>query len=536
MKHLGRGNGSDRAVCGVQRARLASFARTRVRLVAAAPLVLAALAPVAAAQSAGALVGTPATVLVGPGTASSTIGMLSGSELYRKAVGFVGFPVPGPAVDAPGDPVFTTTEMFGGGVAPPAFEVDALSLGLDVVPSKMPDLGVAEVDFMATGGWGTLLYSVSPGTQGTPGSLIAQEQAGAGGAAADLFSLMLPGSAIPPVLADCYPDDEPQRALDALEMELLGGDITSADVTMQLYQLGSPVKPAETSPVVYFSVAHDSVFPPGGGPSLVPPEWFDCGFPSGATVLRTRWIVSPADPMGGFWTQPRVHLSYDHLGLGLHDDIDALAVDAERSMLLFSIRRTPMTTLDQQLQVAGWPVDATTCADMNGAVKVGIYTVPSTDADGAVPVATHLGIGPVGEVDSVCVIDPATQTSVLAAAFGTPAIKVPGTKQLACGVYRDDDSLYALPAITVTVAGIPTVPPSGTVKVELYLLVPGSVLQILSQPFATFGGLDHAELPLAHSLLGGPMPLNAVASFFWVVRQVAPGGLKLTSPVVSIDI
>jgi len=507
---------------------------------APAVLLLGTLAPVLAAQSAGALVGTPATVFVGTGTTSSG-GALATDQVHRKTAGFLPFGATDVA-DQWGDPVFTTSAMFGGGVAPPDFEVDAMSLGLDVVPAEMTDLGVAYVNFGAVGGWGELLYSVSPGTNGTPGGLVEQEKAAPGGAAADLFTLMLPGSeeGLPADVLESYPVDVPQRALDATEMELSGGasgpDITSADLTMQLYQAAAPGKPADASPVLFFSVSHDSVFPPGGGPSKVPATWFDCGLPSGATILKTRWIPDLAPPLGGHWTEPRVHLSYDHLGLDPEADIDALAVDRAQSLVLFSIKRTPTSTLDQQLQVASWPAGTTTCAGMAGMVKVGIYMVPagsSADGAAAAAVAARLAIGPAGDVDSVCVVDPGTQGGGLSLAFGTPAAHGLYYNDLACGVYRDDDNPLGGPTITLTVAGLPVFAPDHLV--EAYALVPGfGLLQVVSLPIEPLLGSSTFELPITLPDLG--ILQNTLVQVIWVVRQSGVPSSKVSSPWVAISL
>lgn len=498
--------------------------------------LLGALAPSLAAQSAGVLTGTPATVFVGPGT-SGPAGALGANQVHRKKAGFL--PLGGNApVDQPGDPVFTTSAMFNGGLGPPSFDVDALSLGLDVVTAAKPSAGVAMVDFVgAGGGWGALGYSVSTDTNGEPGSLVEQEKLSPGGAAADLFTLMVYGSDIPPAVLAKYPIDVPQRALDSLEMDIVdspASDITSVDLTMQLYQAGTPAKPSDPSPVLFFSVSHDSIFPPGGGSSAVPPSWFDCGNPSGATILKTRWMPNLAEPMGGHWTAPRVHLSYEHLGLDLHDDIDALAVDRAQGLVLFSIVATLTSTLDEQLQVASWPLGTLTCAGMTGNVDVGIFSEPSTlPGDfGAVAVANRMGLESTADIDSVCEEDPGSQSGGFPLAFGAPVGPGGIHNDLNIGVFRDDDDPLG-PTITLTVANLPA---SGPGKVlEAYLLAP-IFLPVLSFPLDALAGATTFEASLAHPVLGGGTSIGSSASFIWVLRQPGVPGSKITSPVMAIDI
>jgi hypothetical protein len=487
------------------------------------------------AQTEGPLVGLPATILVGPGTESSA-GPMSSFDFHRKTAGFVGYNASA-TVDASADPLFTTSAMFNNGLGPPDFHVDAISCGLEVLEVMPPEGGVSEVA-IAPGDWSVLVYSVTRATAGEPGSLLESETLAPGGAGADLFSLTLPGSDIPPDVVSCYPIDVPQRTLGATEMDLAGpagvtsSELASLDYQMTLYQAGPPIRASlPDDPIVFFSVDTESVFPPGGGPSKVPAAWFDCGLPSPASILKTQW-----DPVMGKWKPPKVHLAYDQLGLDQHDDIDALAVDRDSCLLLFSIRATATSTLAEQLQVATWDCLAGNPA-CTGRVPTGILVEPATDADGPTPVASRTGAKessagtPSGDIDGVCVIDPGTQ-GAMALAVGTPTGKGPAVRAMSAAIFRDDDDVAGGPTLTMTVSGLQ--PATAYDRFELWLPVGPSLINILSLPTSFLGTKDVFKVSGSHPSLAADTVFTL--SSFWLLRQTGGSHSKESSPIITIDL
>jgi hypothetical protein len=492
-------------------------------------------APLLAQSSEGSLVGTAATILVDTGTSGSG-GPLNPKALHRKRVGFGGFSVP-PDTDAHGDPRFTASEMFNGGGGPPVFDVNALSLGLDEVPATTPMGGVSYVQ-LGRNAWAVLAFSVTRDSVGMPGSLIEAEASQPGGVGADLFSLMLPGSTVPVSVAACYPTDRPQRALDASEMDLDGGagngEMMALDLYAPLYLTGPPIRSdLPDEPVVYFSVTRESLSPPGGGTSPVPSAWFDCGLPSSASILMTQWIVNLADPKGGSWTTPRVHIPYDELGLLVEDDIDALAVDRTDCKLLFSIRGDLGAPLVQQLQIASWPCDAVNCAEMIGEVKRGIYMVPAGTGDGDEPLVGRLRISSDDDVDTACVIDPGDQAAYMARAFGVPLGKPSFFKTLNAGLFRDDDD-PAGPAITLTVSNLPVVPLLPYDVVEAWALLPPLMpIRVFLAPVG-FPGTETYQLSLAAPALATAYGLQL--QMFWVLREIGGTHKRESSAILAIEL
>lgn len=499
------------------------------------PMMLATLLVLGApavlrAQTEGPLTGTPAVVLVQPGTTGPG-GALAADTLHRKTAGFVPYapnrPSPGPMA-----PVYTTTAMFGGGIAPPAFEIDAFSTGLDCLMATPPAGGVS-FTFVPPGAWGAVLFSVTPGTSGAPGSVISEQTGAPDGAAADFFTLVVPGSFLPPSVAPCYPQDRPQLALDSPDMGLFApstpGDVSALDIYVPLYHAGPPITLAlPPAPTVYFSVSNDAIMPPGGGPSLVPPAWFAGSAPSGATILKTTWI-----PMAGVWSVPTPHIAYFDLGLLVDDDVDALAVDEGKCLLLFSIVKTATSTLAQQLQVASWPKPSSP-GDMG--VTTGVYVT----SGGGEPMAARARIGDDGDIDGTCLIDPSgeqTGGSVgIHFAYGSPVLAITNEKTLGAGLYRDE-AFFGLPTLTPTVHGVPTTPMMPPQRLELwfayptlgpYVIFPTPIyVELLTGAMP----LPYRTLPLSAPLVGAVV--GAQVDFFWIVQGKFP---RPSSPVLRISI
>ncbi len=517
-----------------------------------APAVCAALlTSTARAQtdSEGPLHATPAMILVGSGTVSSS-GALADNLLHRKRAGFV--PFVGESLPLnPAEPRFTTAELFGGG-SPPPFTVNALSVGLDVVLAQVPSAGQSRIQIPPQA-WGALLFSVTRATPGEAGSLIATEQAALDGAGADLFTLTLPGSDMPASVLPCYPQDAPQRSLDSTEMDLFDGvnegEISAVDYYIPLYTAGNPIRPRlPDNPTVFFSVAHDDVFP-AVGPSTVPAAWFPASTPSSATILRTTW-----DPFLQAWSTPQEHLPYTALGLDLEDDIDALAVDMDQRLILFSIVATGTSTLDEQLQIAhypppppggtgaadgageaGWAGGAVGPGDGSGdggGTSVGVYVTE----DGTESVASRLRMGRDGDVDSTCTIDPGEQGDALSLSFGSPVATITPLKIMPSGVYRDER--IGGPTLTATVSGVSTTASMPLQRLELRVGVPlgGGGYTLLPTPvyFEILNGTNpsgNRDVSLTTGLIGTFLGVDV--DFFWVSY---PAAIKPSSALLRVGL
>lgn len=489
-------------------------------------VALCALAPTPLAQvmSKGLMLGAPMTVLVGPGTISPS-GPLDSARLHGKPVGYEPY-APDALPSLPTGPVFTAAALFGDGVSPPAFEVNAISLGLDPVPASTPAGGISLVTLAGPDDWGMLSFSVTRSSLGAPGSLLAYERSQPGGAAADLFTYILPGSDLPAGLSDCYPIDQTHRSLDALEMDLSDGtslgDLRGLDFFMGLYESGEPLQSLLPGhPRVFFSIEHDGIFPPGGAVSLVDPAWF--GGPanmSSATILVTTW-----NPGTLSWNPPVVFLSYAQLGLDIEDDIDALSVDFVECKALFSIRRTPVSTLGDQLQIVDW------CVEGPG-VNVGTWSC--NDGSGTEPVANRLGMAADDDIDGTCTEDPGVQGLILPVAYGVPVGKVKNKKTIAASMFRDQAT--AGPTITIMAEGLPT---TGLPRLlELYIglpTVPG--LEIIFPALVTdmvgAGSIDsHRQVSFTHPNLA--LSVNLPLNVFWIIRGA---GMPIEcSPTIQIGL
>jgi len=492
--------------------------------------VLAAFTPLAAqTNSEGVFLGTPAALLVDAGTHQGGA-PLADNLLYRRTAGFAAL---GPEV-SPGvgvEPVFTTTALFGDGLAPPNFRINAISLGLDVVLSDPPVAGKAFVN-VPPQAWGALLFSVTRTSKGAPGSVIESEFLSPGGAGADLFSLMLPGSFLHPSVQPCYPADRPQRAMDALELGIDAfppGDFTAGDFFIPLYEAGTPIRASlPNAPTLFFSIHKDDVFPPTG-PSLVPPGWFGVSLPSSATILVTQWI-----PSNSSWTTPKVHISYTNLGLSLTDDVDALAVDRDDEILLFSIARTATSTLEEQLQIAYWGSHDSFSGGGTTASTGRYYHHDSSG--GSESVAATAGVGETDDVDLSCTIDPGEQGNALSMSIGTPAGKITPFKLIPGSLFRDEDS--AGPTITITGSNIPVGPTTPLQTLDVWLGAPLGGGSYFLFPFPLYSEALTGVNPLSTRSVSFSDPSLAVIlglqiDLFWIIRG---SGIRLSSALLRIDV
>lgn len=285
---------------------------------------------------------------------------------------FATTPPPVAAPVLPGTPDFgaSLSGLLGG------IEIDAMSVGFDLILAKAtpPDRGIVEVP---PGSWGAITFSVTPGTPGAAGSIVAFAAAEPDGAAADVFCYTLPGGVMPPDLAD-----RTFRAQDSREMNLVSPadptpDMVAHDVYIGLVYTSNPqtLSTFPSPPAFYFSVAPGSV-------AAVPPGWWQATPPSAATILVTTWDA-------GVWTPPAPFRTFASLGLLQGDDIDALAVEASSGEILFSTALG--NGLDQILYA-------------NGALAGNVtYRLPT-----GTPISARTGIGSVGvaDVDGICALDP----------------------------------------------------------------------------------------------------------------------------------
>lgn len=495
------------------------------RVTAALALALCAAPARSQAPSEGVFTGTPAALLVAPGTSVDGAPTLS-TRVWSKPAGFVPpKPLTGPAAAL--EPDFSAAALWGDGMPPPDIQINAFSLGLDDVMASVPSGGVSHVA-VPPGAWGALLFSVSRGSAGVAGGLIEAEAGLPGGAGADLFSLVLPGSTI--AALGCYPSDRPQRGLDAGEMGLGGpsgaGEISAVDWFAPLYATGDPLRAVlPDAPRVFFSIAHDDVFA-SPGPSLVPSAWWAGKPPSSATVLMTRW-----QPGGQSWSTPEPFLQYSDLGLDEHDDIDALGVDFDDELMLFSIVGGGATPLSSQLQIAAWSGGSFSGTGLS--VSTGDY-VSSDGAGGTESVAVRAGLAAGDEVDGTCTIDPGEQGSATDRAIGTPFSALTPFKTIPAALFRDEDS--AGPTLTLTASNIPTAPTTSFLQVWGGAPLGGGGYILFPAPFYSeplTGAVSDSTRSLSISDPSLAVLAGVDIELFWVIR---PGGVTKVSARLRIEI
>jgi hypothetical protein len=330
--------------------------------------------------SGGPLMGAPAALTVdGQIGATGAAGTIYRSSTMTKANGF------GSALPAPSWPALRNLDLaqiFANfGLTPAevaAIDTDDLSMGEDWVLAD--NSGRVSVPGNA---WAAITFSVTVRSQGEARSRLHREAMN-GTVGADIFSYVLPGSALPGAVVG-----QVERAQDSAEMGLPAGTEvdgldTLASLRNQAQDLG-PYLPAADD--IYFTLSSASA----ALPTVLP--WFGANTPSGASILRTRRI-------GVTWTMPMVWMNHTDLGLLASDDIDALAIDKAGRKLLFSLRGGSL----DQIMFFSWPAGTFPL--------VQVPPVPYVQANGTTPVSTSIGLLQNDDLDAICSMDPTTRGAV----------------------------------------------------------------------------------------------------------------------------
>ena len=343
--------------------------------------LLPVLVAMATAQSGSPLLGLAQGLSIDG--ASVVPGFTSKSVVLTQTKFDASYPVP--PVPSPGQPDFSLLPF------PPGIDIDALSLGYDWVLSDTSGVVALPLNH-----WGAITFSVRRTTVGLPGSVVAAEVPTPGGAAADIFAYVLPGSALP-----SPPTGVPFRAIDSTEINLdtpgAPANIDAHDIFIGLIYGENPAIAAILPPpTVYFSVttASGTVPLPGG----IPASWHTSPVDrSGATVFYTTWIPGPPGSAGS-WSTPQVFLTALQIGITPGEDLDALALDLQHSCLLFSTDAALPPPLPTP------PRDQLLYSNGNG---TGCFTYRLPPSLGSTPVrlAVGLGGGP-DDIDGICSLDP----------------------------------------------------------------------------------------------------------------------------------
>lgn len=434
---------------------------------------LLAVGATAQGQSAGMFPGIPAAMTL---RGSSTAGP---SQIVMKGHGF--------QTTAPGvDPQFDLQAILASHGAPVGTEVDDFSLGLDWILAD-DQTGAIQV---SANRWAAITFSVTNASRGAAGSRIAAETTATGGAGADVFSYVLPGSVLPPEFVGAA---HVERVSDSNESGLgrMPPEVTGLDHFLPLYQLDPSIL-ATLPPVVtiYFTLTSQSAMQPQVA------SWFANTPPSGATILATTQTRT------GGWSAPRVFMTFRDLGLVQGDDVDGLAIDLDNQRILFSLRGGSL----DQIMFLYYGTDV--------AVPVP-YTEPNNT-----PVSTSIGVLQNDDVDAICSMDPSirsrgNQLNPMFFFMGTPRPQaLPPTPAIAATAFRDylGGNIY----MTTYMVGFP--PAAGP--------APG-----LAAVFLTFGNTLSPLYPLGPALLRNPTPI-------WTgdpkrLALPVPAALSLSAAVIT---
>ena len=383
----------------------------------------------------------------------------------------------------------------------PGLDIDALSMGLDWVNATATN---GQVNVPA-GTWSGITVSVTRSTTGQSNSLIAGESQGAGGAAADIFSYVLPGSqGIPTNWVD-----RPMRAHDGREIGLNGtapANIDAHDLYTGLLFRDAPDLIAQVAPTLqfYFSVSFTSLI-------YVPSNWWGGTTPSGASVLATTW-----NPTTASWSTPTVAYQAASLGLNNNEDLDGLALDLLRSRALISTTGTPVARNPLLF------VNLTTGS---------LHTYRRADG---VAISERLGLRPGGtdQIDGICAVDPGNTPFDFMRARGYPQAPVfPGTP-VTLGVNAQSDLMGG--SLISTMIGYPRPGPPlpGAAFVALALNSPTSyydLWQVFPRPTNPFPKYQGDPIRVDFPLPADPTLAGLPVFFLWAAADTQ--GIDVTPPV-----
>lgn len=332
------------------------------------PCLLAALSLAAAAaaqnSSSGMFPGIPAAIGVAPGGGFSPMQMLFKDHGFQSAA---------PSVQ-PGFDLQMVLQQFNG---PATLVVDDFSLGLDWV---LADDNTGQVHVPATQ-WAAVTFSVTAASVGAPGSKIAAEAASRGGVGGDLFSYVLPGSALPAAAVGSV-----DRVHDSSEMGLAASaDVSALDHFAPMHTLEPALRAMLPNVTIFFTVPNSSV-------ALVPGFWWS-NSPTSAAAIRSGATILAVSRFGATWRPPQPFMTWRDLGLQQGDDIDGLAVDLEDQRILFSLRQP---TTRSQLMFLYYGTDQA-------------VPVPYTEPGGASQVSTSVGVVQTDDIDAICSMDPSVR-------------------------------------------------------------------------------------------------------------------------------
>ena len=290
-------------------------------------------------------------------------------------------------------PHYSITSIFASVLANPAAHAD--DIALDAISTGNDQ---AFVRFYATHArieprgplhWNALFVSFRSGTVPTTGPRPMAARAALGGASADVYSWIMPGSTVLQGLQDQVFLDVPAERLGLPR----NGEITALDIPMALLEQSSGANDPVFMPVrdrFFFSLTQTSANALAPFMPNIP-----TGQMSGATIFQTTW--------SGFdWSPIEVLATPSELGLangpGTDDDeeLDALAVNAVQYQtevpIIFSVRTSPSHPQLEAMKVQnpGMPTRSIT------------PPVELFDANGG---STQARFGN-SDVDAICGIDP----------------------------------------------------------------------------------------------------------------------------------
>lgn len=334
-------------------------------------------------------------------------------------------------------PAYTLQAIFGD---PSPVVLTGISTGNDWMPQFEED---GTMDMQSQSLWFALTVSVTNDSSGAPGSHVERVSAGGDSPGAELFTYYAEGSV---GIAASLPNTTlSERSRESLGLVYDSGTAPAdrPDVSGIDYGLGViPFDPNQQAGVmfnyrdrVYFTLAADCVaalgqqfaLQYGGGLPEVPADT--------ATIYVTRWAPDGAGVFG--WSQPEVYCSAAQLGLSPETDrIDAIAVHAEQSRVIFSTQPFPGRNqlLVYQLGQAGPPQ----------VVK----------AANGLEVTVHLGLTESSDVDGTCGIDP-EQVYSYSGSVGIPELSyvAPGEEPLGISLARAQPGHAGADLIHVHVTG-----------------------------------------------------------------------------------